>query len=69
MSIPTLLIGGLKSAFLTILGAVLTKEMFIWLIMESLEIVVRKTKNTDDDKFFAKIKEAVEQRKADEAGH
>ena len=56
----TLLVGGLKAAFVHILGAVLTKELFVWLICEITEAAVKSTKNDWDDRLHAKMKAAVD---------
>ncbi len=57
---PMVILSGLKSAIMYIIGKTLSEKFFVWLILWIAEAGVKSTKNTRDDKFYAKIKEAVD---------
>ena len=54
-----LFIGGLKAAFLKILGAILTRSMMEWLLFYVAELIVESTKTPHDNRLLKKVKEAV----------
>lgn len=58
---PLIILSGLKSAVMYIVGKTLTKRFFVWLLMFVAEAGVKSTRNTYDDKLFAKVKEALDE--------
>lgn len=53
------ILAGLRSAVMHIIGKTLTKKFFVWLLLYVAEAGVKSTKNTYDDKLFEKVKAAV----------
>ncbi len=61
-----IILAGLRSAIMYIIGKTLTEKFFVWLLLYIAEAGVKSSKNTYDDKLFAKVKTAVSENRDSE---